>query len=413
MPTTSLDQIANEAILELALQHTRKLSVVLRSTREDDSNDDDDDDDDSTTSLASLRRYVGEVYSALWDTSIGGMGQVLDILVYPQNLPNAAPEQWVHARPDLECVVSHDSLIGWTTDSVSGRGNYYEQSGAGGLDAHVEALNVYRQGRGLKPVEALHVSPWPKGANLQFLQENNVWFMDDDALSGDELGCDVVTTTVDNDDEKEAQQILPPTKKERTANILGGAHISQTLFSSVAVGGTFDGMHYGHRKLLTLAVSSVLPQTGRLFVGVTADEMLKNKQYAHLIPSFEERLRGVKQFIYDLAPGMKNRLVVEKILDPLGPPGTPERAQEYDALVLSHETLETGHLLNKERATFGAKPLVLLCTRRTEPYAMSSTALRRLRSIQEMEEEQQKEAKRKEQQQQSSSSSSSSPSSRR
>ena len=81
IPATSQDRIANEAILEAALSKCLKLSVVLRSAHERDDH-----------SLASLRRYVGEVYSALWDCAMGS-GNVKDVIVYPQNLPNAAPEQ--------------------------------------------------------------------------------------------------------------------------------------------------------------------------------------------------------------------------------------------------------------------------------------------------------------------------------
>jgi hypothetical protein len=42
------------------------------------------------------------------------------------------------------------------------------------------------------------------------------------------------------------------------------------------------------------------------------------------------------------------------------------------------ETLEYGHMLNEHRVhTLGFKPSVLLCTRRTEAYGMSSTTLRK------------------------------------
>jgi cytidyltransferase-like protein len=299
-----------------------------------------------------------------------GYGDIMDVLVYPQNLPNAAPEQWLHHLPDLDMVCTHDSLIGWTTDSAGGRGHLYEHvkgRGLGGLDAHVEALNADRRQRGLAPVAALPVEHWPLAASAEFQKQNHVVFLDDENLQ-DEMP--VVPT--DSSDSEEGE-----------TSLLGGARISSSLYSSVAVGGTFDGMHYGHRKLLTLAVSSVLPQTGKLLIGVTVDEMLKNKQYSELIPKLDERIRGVKDFVYRLAPGMKNRLAVVPIKDSFGPPGHGNGG-DFDALVLSHETLETGHKLNQHRVqNMGAKPLKLLCTRRTEPYGMSSTALRKLRSLRE------------------------------
>lgn len=76
------------------------------------------------------------------------------------------------------------------------------------------------------------------------------------------------------------------------------------------------------------------------------------------------------------------------ISDEYGPPGQPPESESYpglqndfDALVLSHETLPTGLKLNKYRVdSLGIPPLKLLCTQRTEPHGMSSTALRRIRS---------------------------------
>ena len=68
------------------------------------------------------------------------------------------------------------------------------------------------------------------------------------------------------------------------------------------------------------------------------------------------------------------------ISDEYGPPGQ-SYDNEFDALVLSHETLPTGRKLNRYREeTLGLPPLKLLCTQRTEPHGMSSTALRRMRS---------------------------------
>lgn len=365
MPSTSIDRIANEAILESAIQKTNKLSVILRSS-------------DNNHSLALLRQYVGEVYSTLWDCTFSSKApDFLDVVVYPQNLPNAAPEQWIHHREDLDMVCSHDSICGWFSGSASGRGTLFsssEGSGMGGLKDHVAALNADRQGRGLAPVDTLAVEPWPKGADAQFQRDNDVVYMDDVALE--------ISPTIADERETNALGLSNIDEDDGSSVFLGGARIeSKSLFQNVCVGGTFDGMHYGHRKLLTLAVSSVSPQTGKLLVGVTIDEMLKGKQYADLIPPLKERMDGVREFLDRLAPGMKNRIRVVPISDPYGPPGSPDDGIDFDALVLSHETLENGHLLNLYRTkTLDFKPLVLLCTRRTEAYGMSSTALRERRS---------------------------------
>jgi cytidyltransferase-like protein len=375
MPFTSVDRIANEAILATALSHCcnsgDKLSVVLRC------------EGGSSPSLSSLRRYVGEIYSALWDCCYGSNDILLDVVVYPQNLPNAAPEQWIHRLEDLDTVCSHDSICGWISSAAQGRGSRYQEKlgdGRGGLESEVAAINAGRRQLNLPTVQALPVDPWPLGASIEFQRNNHVMFMDDEALDG-------VSTNQLTSDEQQKLHTENYTGKEVADNaenmILAGPRLSsKSLFQNAAVGGTFDGMHFGHRKLLTLAISSVNPSSGRLLVGVTVDEMLQHKQYAHYIPNLAERMEGVRQFVHRLAPGLKNRIRIAPISDAYGPPGKVELgAADFDALVLSHETLETGHRLNEHRVRqLGLPPLTLLCTRRTEPHGMSSTALRRLRS---------------------------------
>ena len=359
MPSTSTDKIANEAILNQAVHNTRKLSVVLRA-------------DGKSPSLARLRQYVGEVYSTLWDVAMSMDEEYeedgfCDVVVYPQNLPNAAPEQWIHHSPDLDSVCSHDSICGWVSESALGRGLEYQSiqgQGVGGLDAHVMALNADRAERNLKPVQAIHVHPWPMGASAALQEANHVAFLDDEV-------------PVENVEERD--QVNGSGELDDSCELIGGVRVpSGCLFEQVAVGGTFDGMHYGHRKLLTLAVSSVNPAGGRLLVGVTVDEMLQKKAYADQIPYLRERMDGVRNFIYRLAPGIKNRVKLLPISDEYGPPGTVEYGKDFDALVLSHETLENGCKLNRHRVEhLDLQPLALLCTRRTEPHGMSSTALRR------------------------------------
>jgi phosphopantetheine adenylyltransferase len=353
MPECSMDRIANEAIVESILPETQKLSVVLRCQN------------GVTPSTAALRRTVGEIYSQLWDVALSADGSsrvqnpdLPDVVVYPQNLPNAAPESWIDIAPDLDCICSHDFTVGWTSETATNeaRGKRFERmsgNGIGGLDEHVANVNRERQQRNLKPVQAFHIE------NFEVFEKavasNHVTFLDDEedecVDEGESIGC-----------------------------FLSGAVPYQHVYNAVCCGGTFDGLHFGHRKLLTLAVSSVTPVTGSLLVGVTVDEMLRKKAFYEQIPSFAERCNGVRQFLYRLAPGMINRIQVVPITDAFGPPGQKATAAGFDALVLSHETLKTGYLLNEHRVNeLHLPPLQLLCTRRTESHGMSSTALRRLR----------------------------------
>mmetsp|Transcript_9630 Transcript_9630/g.14261 ORF Transcript_9630/g.14261 Transcript_9630/m.14261 type:complete len:490 (+) Transcript_9630:144-1613(+) len=391
VPRSSSDRIANEAILETAMSHTAKtpdahLSIVLRGTAGSKYDGFTSNDNPGSPTLSQLRVHVGEIYSEAWDCAMAGdekdEGRLVaptalaDIVVYPQNLPNAAPESWVSIRPDLDCVCSHDSIIGWVSAGAGGTGVDHKSvsgEGSGGLDSHVKAVNAERKSRGLKEVVALHVPRWPLAADVNPSSLSEIVFLEDEPPST-------------------AAASLPSKTKEPSkggGGLIGGVNIGDdNLYDSVAVGGTFDGMHYGHRKLLTLAVSSVRPITGKLLIGVTTDEMLKSKTFSNLIPPLKERMASVRNFVDALAPGMKDRMKIVPITDAFGPPGAPPSTDEhgrnnndFDALVLSHETLETGYALNCHRVDIlKMKPLTLLCTRRTEPHGMSSTALRRARS---------------------------------
>ncbi|KAL7530690.1 hypothetical protein ACHAXR_003630 [Thalassiosira sp. AJA248-18] len=398
MPHSTSARIANEAILETAISvTTNRLSVVLRTNTG--GSDSRTGEGHSSVSLTQLRRYAGEVYSMAWDAALGlderennrsetnksgegilagpitSGGKLLDLIVYPQNMPNTPPEGWIDLRPDLTCICSHDSITGWVSSDLfaGGSGKEYASragQGAGGLQEHVNAVNGERGFKGLEPLEALHVDDWPDGAEVTG-DPHVVFLEDDDAYEKN--------YATEGKDEEEDMDGL----------IMGGTAIPpSSLYSSVCVGGTFDGMHYGHRKLLTLAMSSVQPINGRLLIGVTRDEMLTKKAFAERIPPLDERIAGVLDFVGNLAPGMKNRIRCIPISDEYGPPGQPVDSEAYpglvndfDALVLSHETLPTGRKLNVYREeTLGLEPLMLLCTQRTEPHGMSSTALRRMRS---------------------------------
>jgi len=154
----------------------------------------------------------------------------------------------------------------------------------------------------------------------------------------------------------------------------GGLHFFDThgaklpTFKSVATGGTFDRLHNGHRKLLTLAASVC---TGKLTVGVMGDELLKSKKNAHLIAPFADRKKAVLRFLALVKPTQEVNLV--ELTDPYGPTVTDAGVQ---AIVVSSETLSGATRINSIRGEKAMDPLQVLISRRTDVATLSSTYLR-------------------------------------
>ncbi|VVT56351.1 uncharacterized protein SAPINGB_P004995 [Magnusiomyces paraingens] len=119
----------------------------------------------------------------------------------------------------------------------------------------------------------------------------------------------------------------------------------------VAVGGTFDHLHDGHRLLLTVA--GYLAKE-KLIAGITGSELLVNKKYAEVLESYLVRRSHVEEFLAYVFP----QLEVETIMlhDPAGPTVLVEN---IDALVVSRETFKGGLQINKTRLDKGWKPLIV------------------------------------------------------
>ncbi|MCJ1308888.1 hypothetical protein MMC25_002543 [Agyrium rufum] len=163
-------------------------------------------------------------------------------------------------------------------------------------------------------------------------------------------------------------------------------------YRSVAVGGTFDHLHPGHKLLLTATAHLLVSATPqgeegslderRLIVGITGDELLKNKKYAEHLENWEDREASVFRFLNSIlsfagldsgdnsvqhrsSQGADGRSVdhilqsgltihCEEISDAYGPTITDESIQ---ALVLSGETRTGGKAVNDKRVEKGWEPL--------------------------------------------------------
>lgn len=155
----------------------------------------------------------------------------------------------------------------------------------------------------------------------------------------------------------------------------------RTHHESVAVGGTFDHLHIGHKLLLSMtalvlspAVPSEAKQNKSLTVGITGDKLLENKKFREHLQDWHRRQAAVRAFLStflvmdsptqqdssDNKEGQDNqqRAITEswpsgltikyvEIFDPFGPTITDE---SISALVLSQETRAGGKAVNDKRA---------------------------------------------------------------
>ena len=141
------------------------------------------------------------------------------------------------------------------------------------------------------------------------------------------------------------------------------AHRIKTL-PHVALGGTFDRLHSGHKVLLTTAA---MYATERIRVGVACDALLAKKSHADLIQSAKERLKLAMDFLKQLcSPGMKLDVI---LIDEFT--GGVTKLEGLHGLVVSPETEAAGGKINEQRVEKGLAPLELLII----PYVPNSNKL--------------------------------------
>jgi pantetheine-phosphate adenylyltransferase len=136
-------------------------------------------------------------------------------------------------------------------------------------------------------------------------------------------------------------------------------------YRKVAVGGTFDKFHDGHKKLLSTAFEIA----DSLEIGVTSDEFggLKGD-----IDSCDERMKNLKLFFKDMS-----NFIIVPLEDPYG---TTIYDGSFDAIVVSEETEPTAVEINEIRKSKGMNPLDIVVVSFVLAYdgiPISSTRIRR------------------------------------
>ncbi|KAK0559693.1 Elongator subunit elp2 [Tilletia horrida] len=145
---------------------------------------------------------------------------------------------------------------------------------------------------------------------------------------------------------------IPPTPK--TAGSFMSIQVCLPQYPVVALGGTFDHLHAGHKILLSAASALT---TRKLIIGITSDEMLRSKAEAGLLESIERRKERVERFVRAFSAAWREaegqgavEIDAVTLRDVAGPAGTETDLQ---ALVLTQETLSGGAFIADVREKNG------------------------------------------------------------
>jgi len=116
--------------------------------------------------------------------------------------------------------------------------------------------------------------------------------------------------------------------------------------SRVAVGGTFNPLHDGHKALLIRAYQ--LSKGDEVLIGITSNAMAEKKY--HGVEDWDARRHEVMSFMQDTLGATP---LTVRLDDPFG----LTIDEDFDYLVVSPETEPTAHLINTRRAEQGKQPI--------------------------------------------------------
>jgi len=122
-------------------------------------------------------------------------------------------------------------------------------------------------------------------------------------------------------------------------------------FRKVAVGGTFDELHKGHRRLLVKAF-----EVGeKVLIGLCTDEFVRKMEKPHMTAPYEVRLKELQAFLEKARVSDKAEII------PLSNPyGNTLTDKCIEALVVSEETERIAMRINLRRRELQLPPLEII-----------------------------------------------------
>ena len=122
-------------------------------------------------------------------------------------------------------------------------------------------------------------------------------------------------------------------------------------FKKVAVGGTFDELHSGHKALINKAF-----EVGeKVVIGLSSDEFVLKMGKPHITAPYNERCKELKDYLEEL--GLAERSEIVPLNDPFG---LTISSRGLEALVVSQETGRTAEKINERRQNSGLAPLEIV-----------------------------------------------------
>ena len=122
-------------------------------------------------------------------------------------------------------------------------------------------------------------------------------------------------------------------------------------FKKVAVGGTFDTLHRGHKTLLDKAF-----EVGdKVVIGLSSDEFVSKMGKPYETASYNERRKELETYLKEL--GWLGRAEIVQLNDPFG---LTISGKGLEALVVSKETQKPAEKINEKRQGAGLAPLEIV-----------------------------------------------------
>jgi pantetheine-phosphate adenylyltransferase len=142
-------------------------------------------------------------------------------------------------------------------------------------------------------------------------------------------------------------------------------------FKKVAVGGTFDELHRGHKSLLNRAF-----EIGEeVVIGLSSDEFVAKMGKPHVTASYAERYAELEAFLKK--SGSAARAEIVQLDDPYG---LTISSKGLEAIVVSKETESTARKINKIRAKATLPPLKIVTVSMVPAENCGSISTTRIRS---------------------------------